>query len=264
MPRTGLPTVASCPGSNALLFTKDSFLPIYCYCYNDMRFGIAIMTLRNIPKIGLSGCALTSVLVKATPVWVTDYSWLASTANMDLLPDTQNCGLRMRRECRERFPRHRQQRKPLVSDPDMHHGTCVTHVPWCISGSLARGGREKVSGIPRACATRNVMHLARGPWQCNVLHMQIIFIGRNTISEFLCDNDGMRLWDNWLSESKEFANCIIVTWNISTRIIKPVATTEYMDRHTILITNIIWLTKMPRRKFNSFACRHPSPHAFCL
>ena len=23
-----------------------------------------------------------------------------------------------------------------VSDPDMHHGTCVTHVPWCMSGSL--------------------------------------------------------------------------------------------------------------------------------
>ena len=27
---------------------------------------------------------------------------------------------------------------PRVSDPDMHHGTCVTHVPWCMSGSLTR------------------------------------------------------------------------------------------------------------------------------
>ena len=26
---------------------------------------------------------------------------------MVLLPDTYNCGLRKRRECRERFPRHR-------------------------------------------------------------------------------------------------------------------------------------------------------------
>ena len=25
---------------------------------------------------------------------------------------------------------------PLVSDPDMHHDTCVTHVPWCMPGSL--------------------------------------------------------------------------------------------------------------------------------
>ena len=28
---------------------------------------------------------------------------------------------------------------PRVSNPDMHHGTCVTHVPWCMPGSLTRG-----------------------------------------------------------------------------------------------------------------------------
>ena len=27
----------------------------------------------------------------------------------------------------------------LVSDPVMHHGTCVTHVPWCMLGSLTSG-----------------------------------------------------------------------------------------------------------------------------
>ena len=70
----------------------------------------------------------------------------------------------MRRECRERFPRHRIQRKPLVNDPGMHHGTCVTHVPWCMSGSLTRGGGENVPGIPGACATRNSTYLAKGPW----------------------------------------------------------------------------------------------------
>ena len=63
--------------------------------------------------------------------------------SIGLLPDTYNCGLRMRRECRERFPRHRLQRKLLISDPGMHHGTCVTHVPWCMSGSVARGGGRK-------------------------------------------------------------------------------------------------------------------------
>ena len=26
-----------------------------------------------------------------------------------------------------------------VSDPDMHHGTCVTHVPWCMPRSLTSG-----------------------------------------------------------------------------------------------------------------------------
>ena len=70
----------------------------------------------------------------------------------------------MRRECQERFPRHRLQRKTLGNDPCMHHGTCVTHVPWCISGSLASGGGENVPGIPGACATRNFTYLIRG--QC--------------------------------------------------------------------------------------------------
>ena len=51
----------------------------------------------------------------------------------------------------------------------MHHCTCVTHVPWCMSGSLARGGGENVPGILGACATHNFTYLARGPCQsrCN-------------------------------------------------------------------------------------------------
>ena len=70
----------------------------------------------------------------------------------------------MRLECRERFPRHRFNRKPQVSDPGMHHGTCVKHVPWCMSGSLTHGGGENVPDIPGACATHNFTYLVRGPW----------------------------------------------------------------------------------------------------
>ena len=62
------------------------------------------------------------------------------------------------------FPRRRLQRKPLVSHPDMHHGTCVTHAPWCMSGSLTRDGGENVPGIPGACANPNFTYLGRGPW----------------------------------------------------------------------------------------------------
>ena len=67
------------------------------------------------------------------------------------------------------FPRGRLQRKLLVSDPDMHHGTCVTHVPWCMSGSLNRGGGENVPGIPGACATHNITYPPRGPWGANLI-----------------------------------------------------------------------------------------------
>ena len=69
----------------------------------------------------------------------------------------------MRRECRERFPRHRPQRKQLVSDPGMHHCTCVTHVPWCMPGSLTAEAGKTFSAIPGACATRNFTYLVRGP-----------------------------------------------------------------------------------------------------
>ena len=62
------------------------------------------------------------------------------------------------------FLTYRLQRKPQVSDPGMHHGTCVTHVPWCMSESLIRGRGENVPGIPGACATRNFAYLARGPY----------------------------------------------------------------------------------------------------
>ena len=77
----------------------------------------------------------------------------------------------MRRECRERFPRHRLQRKPLVNDPGMHHGTCVTHVPWCMSGSLTRRWREKRSRHSRRMrktkfyeSVKRPMRLEVSPW----------------------------------------------------------------------------------------------------
>ena len=43
-------------------------------------------------------------------------------------------------------------------------GTCLTHVPWCMSGSLTRGGGENVPGIPGAWTTRNFLYLVRNPW----------------------------------------------------------------------------------------------------
>ena len=69
----------------------------------------------------------------------------------------------MRRECRERSPRHWIQMKPLISYPGMHHGTCVTHVPWCMSGSLTSGSGGNVPGIPGACVTHKFTYLVRGP-----------------------------------------------------------------------------------------------------
>ena len=57
-----------------------------------------------------------------------------------------------------------------VSDPDKHHGTCVTHLLWCMpesltSGFLLVGGGENVPAISGAYATLSFMYLIRGPWK---------------------------------------------------------------------------------------------------
>ena len=62
---------------------------------------------------------------------------------MDFLPDMSNFGMRIRRECRERFLHHRRQRKPLVNDPDMHHTRAVMH--GGIANSRWRGKRSRHS-----------------------------------------------------------------------------------------------------------------------
>ena len=77
---------------------------------------------------------------------------------------------------------------PQVSNPDLHHGTCVTQVPWCMPGSLTRdfevGGGGKVPGIPGACVTRNFTYLVRGSWAAfpapgDVLHRSAIIMIEN-------------------------------------------------------------------------------------
>ena len=60
----------------------------------------------------------------------------------------------LRREHRERFPRHWLQRNPLISDPGMHHGHIgIANPRW----------RGKLSRHSRRIRTRNFTHLERGP-----------------------------------------------------------------------------------------------------
>ena len=56
---------------------------------------------------------------------------------------------------------------PRFSDPDMHHGTCATHVPWCVPGSLTTGflwsrGRGKRFPIFPANAQPAILRIWQG------------------------------------------------------------------------------------------------------
>ena len=79
-----------------------------------------------------------------------DYVSVSVYWSIGLLPDKQNCGLRMRRECQERFPHHRGLAIP----------TCITAREWrtcrdacrdrlLISGFLWSRWRGKCSRHPR-------------------------------------------------------------------------------------------------------------------
>ena len=99
-------------------------------------------------------------------------------------------GLHMRRECRDRFPRHRRLAVP----------TCITARAWrtchcacrdrLLAVSFEVGGGENVPAIPGACATRNFAHLVRGPWKnIRILHKTVDVI----ISQ-------LRRWFPWSPE----------------------------------------------------------------
>ena len=97
------------------------------------------------------------------------------------------------------FPRRRIQRKTLVSDPVMHHGTCVTHVPWCMSGSLTRCGRENVPGILGACAPVILRiwqeaHYVNQCWPILLMHIYASLV----LNEIIERNfEKPPTWDNW-------------------------------------------------------------------
>ena len=65
------------------------------------------------------------------------------------------------------FSCHRLQRKLLVSDPGMQHGTCIKHMPWCMSGSLTRGGGETFPAFPVHAQPAILLILVRDLWVTN-------------------------------------------------------------------------------------------------
>ena len=139
----------------------------------------------------------------------TGISWIVSNINADdmltwvtamgILPDTSNWVAHVPGMPGTFSP------PPRVSESDMHHGTCVKHVPWCMPGLLTSGfirsrWRGKRSWHSRACTTRNFTYLVRGPghqqpWSCHsspgTLRLQLQNI-LNESSNNVCDVKLMR------------------------------------------------------------------------
>ena len=59
---------------------------------------------------------------------------------------------------------------PWVCDPDMHHGTCVTYVRWCMPGSLTGGF------LWNCLRGKRSRHLTRGPWRSKNQKNNLAFV----------------------------------------------------------------------------------------
>ena len=80
---------------------------------------------------------------------------------MELLPDTHNCGLCMRRDCRERFPRHSWSAVLTCITARASRMCCDTYRDRQIMVSFEVDGGENVPSIPGACETCKCTYLVR-------------------------------------------------------------------------------------------------------
>ena len=75
---------------------------------------------------------------------------------------------------------------PHACDPDMHHGTCVTHVPWCMPGSLTSGflcsrGRGKRSRHSRRMRNPHFHVSGKRPMEITIFKTQRSHIVNSTL-----------------------------------------------------------------------------------
>ena len=68
--------------------------------------------------------------------------------------------------------------RPRVRCPDMHHGMCVTHVPWCMPGSLTSGflwSRWRAKRSRHSLHMRNPQFYVSGKWPMELASHQMEF-----------------------------------------------------------------------------------------
>ena len=118
-----------------------------------------------------------------------------------------------------------------ISDPNMHHGTCVTHVPWCMPGSLTSGflwsqWRGKRSQYSRRM--RNTQFYVSGKRP----------MPRHHRCHVMCKNWKIWLLWNW-ENSKRKCDKITVSMTISLvswvpALVTPLAPFTHSPRHSTL------------------------------
>ena len=122
-----------------------------------------------------------------------------------------------------------------VRDPDMHHGTCVTHAPRCMPGLLTSGffevgGGENGPGLPGACATRNFTYLVRVPCQALISFWMLARTSCWKIElSIFCAHDVTAICRGLLYITPVITNTYLLTQH-----------TYRIDMHTDIHINSLW------------------------
>ena len=69
-----------------------------------------------------------------------------------------------------------------VSDPDMHHGTCVTYVPWCMPGSLT------------SCFLWSQWHEKRSRHSLRMLRSPQFYASGKRPMHYICLQSDLKYW----------------------------------------------------------------------
>ena len=140
-------------------------LRTWCYCCNlnqeqtttkcHVRLSTTLQKASDMNTYAWLIILYSNLIAEISSVW-----FISDRSIHGPLAKNLNYGLCMHSQCGKRFPHY------WVSDSHLHHGTCVTHVPWCILGSLSSGflwWQENAPGIRGACTVRSFTYLVRGP-----------------------------------------------------------------------------------------------------
>ena len=138
--------------------------------------------------------------------------------------------------------------RPRVSDPDMHHDTCVTHVSWCMPGSLTSGflwNRWRGKRSRHSRRMRNPQFYVSGKRPITVGGMSTPLLPRA--------ND---IWmsTSWISCSSSIQNCTGIT---SLHIRNPSLSTDFWSSIGIFVLNPY--SKIRHVKHASEFVLNPSP-----
>ena len=140
---------------------------------------------------------------------------------------------------------------PRVSDPNMHHGACVRHVPWCMPWYLTRSflwsrWRRKHCRYSGACSTRNFTYMASGPCRVCYTGPRTSTIRNTYVMGVRKEKNGRSkrptTQNRWVRHSQHFS-CQLRRLPWAVELIVPINTNDCVNEVGNWVESIVWVDR---------------------